>query len=117
MAFKKLEFFVKPSSTITVAQMTTSVVASLNSAQLATTNVQSEGVYKDDYFAGIFDSRDNKTYMAFSDIAKTKYELDSSLVETTPTGGSVDLSSYATIAYVDSEVDGISSGVSTYVIE
>ncbi len=117
MALKKLEYFIKPTSTILIADAITTVVTALNSAQEATTNKPTSTTYKDDYFAGLFDTRTKISYLVFSDIAKTKNGMSASYVDVTPSGGSVDLSGYATKEYVDSEIDGISTGVSTYVIE
>jgi hypothetical protein len=119
MALKKMEFFITPTSTTTIPNATTTVVGILNSTQEATTNKLTETTYKDDYFAGLFDSRDKKTYLVFSDIAKAKYGMSDSLMDITPdAGGSVDLTGYATEQYVDDAIANIDvgDGTETYVI-
>ncbi|NCD11037.1 MAG: hypothetical protein EOL93_00670 [Epsilonproteobacteria bacterium] len=116
MALKKLEYFIKPSSVTTIAQAQTTIVNALNSTQEAVTNKLSETTYKDDYFAGLFDARDKKTYIVFSDVAKTKNGMPESLMDITPSAGSVDLTGYATHAYVDEAIASIPSGTDTYVI-
>lgn len=124
MALKKLEYFIKPTSVTTIESAKTTILTTLNATQEATTNKLTETTYKDDFFAGLFDSRTNETYLVFSDVAKSKNGLTDNLMNTTPSA-SVDLSTYvteddlvdyATHAYVDEAIANIPSGTDTYVI-
>lgn len=94
MALKKMEFFVTPTSTKTIEQARDTVVGILNNTQEASTNKLSSTSYKDDYFAGVFDTRDKKSYLVFSDIAKSKYGLSESLMDISPTSNSSSQDTY-----------------------
>lgn len=117
MALKKLEYFIKPSSVTTIAQAQTTIVNALNSTQEAVTNKLSETTYKDDYFAGLFDARDKKTYIVFSDVAKTKNGMPESLMDITPSAGSVDLSSYVTESEMATAISGVAVDLTGYATE
>lgn len=114
MSLKKLEYFIKPTSATTIEQAVATVVTALNSTQEAVTNKITETTYKDDYFAGLFDSRSGESYLVFSDVAKTKNGLTSSSLNTTT---KVDTSSFATKTYVDDAVKNVSVDLSGYVTD
>ncbi len=81
MALKKMEFFITPTSTKSVEEARDAVVGILNNTQNASTNKLDESTFKNDYFAGMFDTRDKKSYLVFGDEAKNKYGLEDSLMD------------------------------------
>lgn len=122
MALKKLEFFITPTSSAQIPAVTTSIISTLNATQEAPANKLTDTVYRDDFFAGLFDSRDNKSYLVFSDVAKNKYGVSELPMDITPSSGGgepVDLAGYATKQYVDDAIANIDigGGTETYVIE
>lgn len=112
-----MEFFITPTSSATMEGATNSVVGILNATQEASTNKMSETTYKDDYFSGLFDSRDKRTYLVFSDIAKAKYGITESLMDITPSAGEVDLTGLATEEYVNTSVENVTVDLEGYATE
>lgn len=104
MALKKMEFIIRPTSTITVEQAISSVINTLNAAQNDPGNKINATTYKNDFFGSIFDSRDNGTYLIFSDVAQAKYEIPTQSINTTV---EIDTSNYYTKQEVDEAIANI----------
>lgn len=86
---KRLDYIIKKDSAGEIATQLNSVVANLNQKQENAGNKIGESDYKVEFYATLFDPRNNKEYLAFSDKTKATFSLSQSTLLLTSDGGSV----------------------------
>ncbi len=71
---KRLDYIIKKTSSGEIQTQINKIVANLNQKQEVSTNKSGSG-YKISYYASVFDPRDNKEYLAYSDNIKNTLDL------------------------------------------
>ena len=71
---KRLDYIIKKTSSGEIQTQINKIVANLNQKQEVETNKSGSG-YKISYYASVFDPRDNKEYLAYSDNIKNTLDL------------------------------------------
>lgn len=71
---KRLDYIIKKTSSGEIGAQINKIVANLNQKQEVETNKSGSG-YKISYYASVFDPRDNKEYLAYSDNIKNTLDL------------------------------------------
>ncbi len=71
---KRLDYIIKKTSSGEIGAQINKIVANLNEKQEVSTNKSGSG-YKISYYASVFDPRDNKEYLAYSDNIKNTLDL------------------------------------------
>lgn len=74
---KRLDYIIKKTSSGEIQTQINKIVANLNQKQEVETNKSGSG-YKISYYASVFDPRDNKEYLAYSDNIKNTLDLGAS---------------------------------------
>lgn len=74
---KRLDYIIKKTSSGEIQTQINKIVANLNQKQEVSTNKSGSG-YKISYYASVFDPRDNKEYLAYSDNIKNTLDLGAS---------------------------------------
>lgn len=71
---KRLDYIIKKTSSGEIQTQINKIVANLNQKQEVSTNKTGSG-YKISYYASVFDPRENKEYLAYSDNIKNTLDL------------------------------------------
>lgn len=71
---KRLDYIIKKTSSGEIQTQINKIVTNLNQKQEVSTNKSGSG-YKISYYASVFDPRDNKEYLAYSDNIKNTLDL------------------------------------------
>lgn len=71
---KRLDYIIKKTSSGEIQTQINKIVANLNQKQEVETNKSGSG-YKISYYASVFDPRDNREYLAYSDNIKNTLDL------------------------------------------
>ena len=71
---KRLDYIIKKTSSGEIQTQINKIVANLNQKQEVSTNKAGSG-YKISYYASVFDPRENKEYLAYSDNIKNTLDL------------------------------------------